>query len=96
MQTLPLATVKARLSEFVDRVHGQQDRIVITRNGRPAAVLVSVDDLEGLEETLEILSDPEAMADLRQAQEDLAAGRVLRGEQLAAFFEEIRRRATTE
>ena len=58
-ETLPLSAVKARLSELVDRVESEDDRIVVTRNGRPAAVLVSTDDLESLEETLAVLSDRE-------------------------------------
>lgn len=66
-ETLSLSDVKARLSEIVDRVAAQQDRVVVTRNGRPAAVLVSPDDLESLEETLAILSDPELMKQIREA-----------------------------
>ena len=57
METLPLAAVKAKLSEVVDRVEREQDRVTITRNGRPVAMIVAIDDIEGLEETLEILSD---------------------------------------
>ena len=59
--TLPLAEIKKRLSEIVDGVEARHDRVVLTRNGRPAAVLISPEDLESLEETLEILSDPEAV-----------------------------------
>jgi antitoxin YefM len=51
-ETLPLATVKAHLSQLVDRVSEQHDQVIVTRNGRPAAVLLSPDDLEGLKETL--------------------------------------------
>jgi antitoxin YefM len=56
-ETLPLAAVKARFSELVDRVARQQDRVIVTRNGQPAVVLVSTDDLERLEETLAVMSD---------------------------------------
>ena len=72
-ETLPLSTVKARLSELVDRVESEDDRIVVTRNGRPAAVLVSTDDLESLEETLSVLSDRELMRKIREG--DRAAER---------------------
>ena len=65
METLPLASVKAKLSEVVDRVEREQDRVTITRNGRPVAMIVSVDDIEGLEETLEILSDKRLMRRIR-------------------------------
>lgn len=54
---MPLADVKNRLSEVVDRLEREHGRVVITKHGRPAAVVLSIADLEGLEETLEILSD---------------------------------------
>lgn len=67
-ETLSLSAVKARLSELVDRVEAEDDRIVVTRNGRPAAVLVSPDDLESLEETLAVLSDRELMRKVREGE----------------------------
>lgn len=67
-ETLPLATVKARFSEIVDRVARQQERVIVTRNGEPAAVLVSPDDLESLEETLAVLSDRSLMAQIRESE----------------------------
>jgi antitoxin YefM len=76
METLPLATVKAQLSSLVDQVEDTHERVLITRNGKPAAVLISPDDLEGLEETLDILSDKETMKRLRQSDADIEAGRV--------------------
>ncbi|TME70135.1 MAG: type II toxin-antitoxin system Phd/YefM family antitoxin [Chloroflexi bacterium] len=77
METLPLADVKNRLSEVVDRVARQNDRVTITRNGRPAAILLSPDDLESLEDTLAILSDPKELAALRRGLSDLDAGRTI-------------------
>jgi antitoxin YefM len=65
MEVLPLAAVKAKLSEVVDRVQREQDRVTITRNGRPVAMIVAIDDIEGLEETLEILSDRRLMRKIR-------------------------------
>lgn len=61
MSTEALRTVKDRLSELIDRVHRGHERVVITRNGTPTAVLIGADDLEGLEETLEILSDQQGV-----------------------------------
>jgi prevent-host-death family protein len=75
--TLPLAEIKKRLSEIVDGVETRHDRVVLTRNGRPAAVLISPDDLESLEETLEILSDPEAVRAIRKAEAEIDAGETL-------------------
>ena len=65
--TLPLPQVKSKFSEMVDPVEHTHDRIVVTRNGRPAAVMISPDDLASLEDTLELLSDPEAMRVLADA-----------------------------
>jgi antitoxin YefM len=71
---MPLADVKNRLSEVVDRLEREHGRVVITKHGRPAAVVISVEDLEGLEETLEILSDPRLMRRIRKAQAEVNAG----------------------
>jgi antitoxin YefM len=74
METLPLSHVKAHLSEIADRVEGQHDRVVVTRKGRPAAVLVSPEDLESLEETLTVLSDPQLMRQIRESEAELERG----------------------
>ncbi|MCA1703453.1 MAG: type II toxin-antitoxin system Phd/YefM family antitoxin [Actinobacteria bacterium] len=52
MATVPLAEVKAHLSELVGRVHDHHERVTVTVHGRPSAVLIAVEDLESLEETL--------------------------------------------
>ena len=72
-ETMSLAAVKARFSELVDRVERQQDRVV-TRNGKPAAVLISADDLDGLEETLAVMSDRSIAAQIGDSQKAVAAG----------------------
>ena len=64
---MPLREVKNRLSEVVDRVAGQHDRVVITRHGRPAAVVLSPDDLASLEETLDVMGCPRLLADIRES-----------------------------
>jgi prevent-host-death family protein len=79
MTTDSLRNVKDRFSEFVDRVDREHERIVVTRNGRPAAVLISPDDLDSLEETLELLGDHAAIKQLVEAQAAVAAGDVVRG-----------------
>jgi antitoxin YefM len=79
MSVESLRTVRDHLSEFVDRVEGQHERIVVTRNGHAAAVLISPDDLAQMEETIEVLGDPEALADIREADEAYARGDVIRG-----------------
>ena len=92
-ETLPLATVKARFSEIVDRVARQQDRVIVTRNGQPAAVLVSTDDLESLEETLAIMSDRSLTAQIRESEKAAARGEVGVGlDELRADLEQRRSR----
>lgn len=71
---LPLADVKNRLSEVVEQVETEHARVTITKHGRPAAVLISADDLESLEETLALLSDPGVMAQVRESREELRRG----------------------
>lgn len=83
-ETLPLSSVKARLSELVDRVEREDDRIVVTRNGRPAAVLVSADDLESLEETLAVLSDRKLMQKLKEGERAAERGDVVPLEEFEA------------
>lgn len=79
MTTEPLRAVRDHLSDFVDRAERDHERVVVTRNGRPAAVLIGYEDLAALEETLDILSDPAALADLRQAEAEVAAGDTVDG-----------------
>jgi antitoxin YefM len=89
-ETMSLAAVKARFSELVDRVERQQDRVVVTRNGKPAAVLISADDLESLEETLAVMSDRSIAAQLRETEKALAAGE--RGTELDELRASLKRR----
>jgi antitoxin YefM len=71
--------VKDRFSEYVDRVEHEHERVIVTRNGRPAVVMISPHDLAGLEETISVLSDSEAVRELRAAERAIAAGDVVRG-----------------
>ena len=79
MTTDSLRNVKDRFSEFVDRVEREHERIVVTRNGRPAAVLISADDLASLEETLSVLGDSDAVRGLIEAEAAVTTGDVVRG-----------------
>ncbi|TLM82330.1 MAG: type II toxin-antitoxin system Phd/YefM family antitoxin [Actinobacteria bacterium] len=82
----PLADVKAHLSEIVDLVESQHERVIITRNGRPAAVLISPDDLANLEETLDLLATPGVLDEIRAAEADVAEGRTLTAAELRAKY----------
>ncbi len=84
--TLPLAEIKKRLSEIIDGVEQHHDRVVLTRHGRPAAVILSPDDLESLEETLDILSNPSAMREIRKSERAVDDGDVVSAEELRAKY----------
>jgi antitoxin YefM len=70
---MPLADVKNRLSEVVDRLEREHGRVVITKHGHPAAVVISVDDLESLEETLDIMDSAALLADIRESLAELSS-----------------------
>lgn len=75
----PLPHVHDDFPESVDRVGEGHERVVVTRDDRPAAVRIGYDELAGLEETLDILSDPEALGEIRQAEAEVADGEGTRG-----------------
>ena len=72
--SLSLAEVKAHLCELLGRVNGQHERITITVHGKPSAVLLAPEDLDSLEATIAILSDPEAMRRLIASERELSFG----------------------
>jgi len=85
-RTIPLASVKAHLSEIVDQVEIEHDRVVLTRNGRAAAVIMSPDDLEALEETLDLLSTPGVLEEIQTARKELNDGSHLTAAELRTRF----------
>ncbi len=80
--TMTVTDAKARLSELVAAVATTHDHVEITRNGEPAAVLVSHDELVALRETIALLRDPGAQADIAEAEEDVTAGRTVSAEEM--------------
>jgi prevent-host-death family protein len=79
MSVEPLRTVRDHFSDIVDRVEHEHDRVTVTRDGRPVVVIVNTDDLAQFEEALDVLGDPEALADIREADAAYASGDVVRG-----------------
>jgi antitoxin YefM len=75
-KVVPFTDARAHLTELLDEIERVHEHVVITRNGRPAAVVMSQDEYESLIETLDVVTDEEAMADLRASEEDVRAGRV--------------------
>lgn len=90
---VPLSDAKAHLSQLARRVRTQHERITLTRNGEPEAVLLSVDDLEGLEITLEILGDSDAVARISESLADLGRGE--QGVDLETARADLARRRTS-
>src|SRR5258708_24620046 len=93
MTTMPLGEVKTHLSELVGRVHDHHERVTVTVHGRPSAVLLAVEDLERLEETLAIVRDPETMRRLAESDAELARGEAVSEDELT---EAVRRRSSHE
>jgi prevent-host-death family protein len=73
---VPFTQARAHLTELLDDVESRHEHVVITRKGRPAAVVVSTDEWEALEETLEILQDEDTLGALQESEEDVKAGRL--------------------
>ena len=76
--TAPLTDVRSNLSEIVDEIDRTGTQCVITKHGRPVAVIVSSDEYESLVETLNILSDDDTMAAIAQGEAEFAAGEFIR------------------
>ena len=73
-EQMPLANVKNRLSEVIDRLEREHGRVVITKHGHPAAVVMSVEDPDSLEETLDILDSADLLAEIRESLSEVGAG----------------------
>ncbi|HEX8157033.1 MAG TPA: type II toxin-antitoxin system Phd/YefM family antitoxin [Solirubrobacteraceae bacterium] len=69
---MSLADIKNHLSEVVERIEREHGRVLITKHGRPAAVVLSIEDLDSLEETLDVLSSAALMDDVRAGMNDAA------------------------
>lgn len=90
MTTLPLSEAKAKLSQIADEVHRTHERVTITKNGRSYLVLMSAEDLESLEATIELLSDPDAVRRVEEARLDLDAGHGTTRDEMAALIQQRR------
>lgn len=86
MTTIPLADVKARLSAVLDDVTRTHERVVVTRNGRPEAVILSVDDLAAIEETLDVLTTPGLRDELDAASSAIHSGEWVGSTELARRY----------
>lgn len=73
---VPFTEARAGLSELLDEIGERHEHVVVTRNGRPAAVVLSPEEYEVIEETLEVLEDDEGLGALRESEQDVRAGRL--------------------
>jgi len=92
MTATPLGDARDHLSEYVADVQRTHNRVTITRYGQPAAVLISADELASLDETVDILSTPGALADIRQAEEEIGRGEYVTAEEMGRILAERRAR----
>ena len=87
-RTLPLSEVKINLSKLVADVARRGDEIIITRNGKPAAVLMSAEEYDSWKETQEIKKDPELMREIRKGLRELEKGKAKTYDNLDELFGE--------
>lgn len=73
-KTVPVRELRSELSQIIDQVADLREHVIVTRHGRPAAVLVPVDEYEALEETAEILSDPGTLAAIEEGRRQAECG----------------------
>jgi len=66
METLSLSEAKMKLSELIEKVRSTDTEVIITKNGRPAAVLISPDEFEGWRETIAIKSNADLIAEIKK------------------------------
>jgi prevent-host-death family protein len=77
IQTLSVTKAQEKLPELVEKARKKAGDSIITVNGKPTAILVSIEEYESLKETLEIMSDPELMKAIREGEEDVKKGRTI-------------------
>jgi antitoxin YefM len=76
-KTVPVREFRSRLSELLSDVADRRDHVLVTRNGKPAAALVPIDEYEALEETAEILSDSATLAAIEAGLSEIANGETI-------------------
>jgi prevent-host-death family protein len=89
-KTVPVRELRSNLSQLLSDVAERRDHVLVTRNGRPAAALVPIDEYQSLEETAEILSDPDALAALEAGLAELQRGETVTLEDLRRQLAERR------
>ena|ERR1700722_15320645 len=91
MSILPLNDVKTRFSAIADEVAATHDRVIVTRNGRPHVMVISVDDFESLQMTRELVAEPDVVRDILAADREISEGHYHTLEELKAALEQRQR-----
>ena len=89
INTVSLKELRPELPKVISRIDGKLDRYVITKRGKPVVVMMSVEDYESLMETLDLLADPKAMADLRRGEADIRKGRTRSWKNIKASLDRL-------
>ncbi|HEV3320560.1 MAG TPA: type II toxin-antitoxin system Phd/YefM family antitoxin [Solirubrobacteraceae bacterium] len=89
-KTIPVRELRSNLAEVLSDVADRRDHVIVTRNGRPAAALVPIDEYQALEETAEILSDAETLSALQAGLDELARGETIELGDLRRELAELR------
>ena len=89
-KTVPVREFRTNLSELLSDVADRRDHVLVTRNGKPAAALVPIDEYEALEETAEILSDSVTLAQIETGLKELGQGDTVTLEELRRELAERR------
>lgn len=86
MKTMSISAAKAKLNELVDDAVRTHEHVTFTKNGAPAAVLISAEEWESIQDTLFWQSQPGIHEDLAQAERDIATGHTVNAEDLRARY----------
>jgi len=86
---MTVTKAKAHLLDIIRKADNSMQHFIITKNGKPKAIIMSVDEYEGWLETLEIMSDKKTLGDIRKAEKELAEGKYYTFEQV---FKKIKKR----
>ena len=86
-KTYPVTEARSKLTELVDEVSSKFEHIEITKNGKPMAVLLSAEEFDTWKETMEIMSDPQTMKDIKEAERNYREGKSIPWEEVKKELE---------
>ena len=75
-KSVTLKALRPKLPQIIDEIDSKMDRFIITKRGKPVALMMAIDDYESILETIDILSDKRLMKRIRKAEEDISKGNV--------------------